>query len=216
MNARTCFVKGARGAVNSRRTRPKIRSANKMLLVLAASTLAWSADVTPQVRTIDSQASTMTVRVFKAGVFSAFGHDHEIAAPIAAGKVDTAGRSVELQIDAGALRVRDPKGSEHDRQEIQKTMLGPDVLDVERAPRIVFRSTGAEPAGPNSWTVRGNLTLHGETRPVTVAVREREGHYAGSALLKQTDFGIKPIRVAGGTVRVKDEIRIEFDIQLAH
>ena len=216
MNARTCFGKAAPGEVNSRCSRLKIQSAKKMLLVLAASTLAWTADVNPQAHTIDPHASVVTVRVYKAGVFSALGHDHEITAPIAGGKVDTAARSVELQIDAGALHVRDPKGSEHDRQEIQKTMLGPEVLDVERNPRIVFRSIGAESMGPNSWTVRGSLTLHGETRPVTVAVSEREGHYVGHSLLKQSDFGIKPIRVAGGTVRVKDEIRIEFDIQLAH
>jgi len=30
--------------------------------------------------------------------------------------------------------------------------------------------------------------------------------------LKQTDFGIKPVTIAGGTVKVKDELTIEFDI----
>jgi polyisoprenoid-binding protein YceI len=62
--------------------------------------------------------------------------------------------------------------------------------------------------------VHGTLTLHGQTQPVTVEVKENSGHFAGHALLKLTDFGIKPIRIAGGTVKVKDEIRIEFDIQL--
>jgi hypothetical protein len=37
----------------------------------------------------------------------------------------------------------------------------------------------------------------------------------GNAVVKQSDFGIKPVKVAGGTVKVKDEVRIEFDIQLA-
>ena len=86
----------------------------------------------------------MTVRVYRAGVFSAFGHDHQIAAPIAGGSADTAAHHVELHMDAGALRVRDAKGSEKDHNEIQKTMLGPDVLDVERYPKIVFRSTAVE------------------------------------------------------------------------
>lgn len=194
----------------------KIRLVKALLPFLAASSLVWSADVNPQPHAIDAHTSVMTVRVYKAGVFSALGHDHEIAAPIAGGKVDTTVPSVELQVDAGALRVRDPNASEKDRNEIQKTMLGAEVLDVERNSRIVFRSTAVVPKGPNSWTVHGDLTLHGETRPVTVEVSEREGHYVGHSLLKQTDFGIRPIRLAGGTVRVKDEIRIEFDIQLAH
>src|SRR5260370_23491121 len=115
----------------------KIRFAWKVLWMLAAGSIAWSAAVNPQPHTIDPRASVMTVRVYKAGVLSALGHDHEIAAPIAGGTVDIGAQSVELRINAGALRVRDPKGSEEDRSEIQKTMLGPEVLDIERNPRIV-------------------------------------------------------------------------------
>ena len=38
------------------------------------------------------------------------------------------------------------------------------------------------------------------------------GHYRGFASFKQSNFGISPIRIAGGTVKVKDEVKIEFDI----
>jgi polyisoprenoid-binding protein YceI len=180
---------------------------------LAVSCLTWTAK--GQQHAIDTAKSAMTVRVYKAGVLSAFGHDHEIAAPIAGGRVDSAAHHVELHAIASALRVHDPKASERDRDEIQKTMLGPDVLDAGRFPEIVFRSTAAEPTGPGSWSVRGTLTLHGQTRPVTAEVRETAGRYEGNALLKLADFGIKPIRIAGGAVKVKDVIRIEFDIRLA-
>jgi hypothetical protein len=50
---------------------------------------------------------------------------------------------------------------------------------------------------------------------VIVEVRKKGEHYIGVAQFKQTDFGIKPVKVAGGAVRVKDQVRIEFDIQLA-
>jgi len=180
-----------------------------------AAVVAWAVAASAQPQAIDIRKSVVTVRAYKAGVFSAFGHDHEIAAPLTGGSADTATQHVELRMDAGALLVRDSKGSEKDRDEIQKTMLGPKVLDVERYPEIAFQSTAAEPMGQGSWRVRGDLKLHGQTRAVTVEVSERAGHYVGNALLKQTDFGIKPVRVAGGTVRVKDEIRIDFDIQLA-
>lgn len=169
-----------------------------------------------QPRRIDTAHSVMTVRVSKAGALSAFGHDHEIAAAIESGTVDAAAKHVELKVRAGALRVRDPKASQNDRAEIQKTMLGPEVLDTERYPEITFRATAAESAGTGSWRVTGPLTLHGETRPVTVEVREQDGKYIGSAALRQSDFGIKPVKVAGGAVKVKDEVRIEFEIQLAH
>jgi polyisoprenoid-binding protein YceI len=183
--------------------------------VIVALNLAAVPGAIGQSRPIDVKTSVMTVHVFKAGLFSAMGHDHEIAAPLSSGSVDAAGHHVELHVTAAALQVRDPKGSEKDRGEIQKTMLGPDVLDVEHHAEIVFRSSGAEPAGAGSWTVRGDLALHGQTRPVTLAVTEKAGHYVGTARLKQTDFGIKPIKIAGGAVRVKDEVQIDFDIQLA-
>src|SRR5947207_2783384 len=70
---------------------------------------------------IDSAKSTMTVHVGKTGVFSGFGHNHVIAAPIHSGTVDSAAHTVALTVNATALRVRDSDASEKDRAEIQKT-----------------------------------------------------------------------------------------------
>ena len=184
------------------------------LIECGAAALILASFAHGQQRAIASAKSELTIHVYKSGILSAFGHDHEIAAPIAVGSVDIGARRVELRVNASALRVRDPNVSEKDRSEIQNTMLGPDVLDATRHQEIVFRSTAAEPGGEGVWRVNGTLTLHGESRPVTVDVREHEGHYVGTARLKQTDFGIKPVKVAGGTVRVKDEVRVDFDIQL--
>jgi polyisoprenoid-binding protein YceI len=169
-----------------------------------------------QQRAIDPAKSVLTVRVYKAGIFSALGHDHEIAAPISSGSVDAKGRRVELHVRAGTLRVRDPNASQKDRDEIQKTLEGSEVLDVNRYPEIEYRATSAESTGPDKWTVHGELKLHGQSRPVTVEVREQNGHYVGAAQLAQSMFGITPVKVAGGTIKVKDEVRIEFDIQLAN
>ena len=112
--------------------------------------------------------------------------------------------------------MRDQKASEKDRAETQKTMLGPKVLDAEQYREIIFRSNSVQPKGAGSWTVQGTLTLHGETRPVTVDVEEKDGHYVGTSRFNLTDFHIQPVKVAGGTIRIKDLVRIEFDIQLAH
>jgi polyisoprenoid-binding protein YceI len=176
--------------------------------------LACEGATSAQPGAIDTHNSVLTVRVYRGGAFSAFGHDHEIAAPIARGSVDVKEHRVEVRVDAKALRVRDADVSEKDRAEIQKTMLGPQVLDAEQFPEIVFRSTSAEAAGPGAWKIHGNLTLHGASQPVDVDVLEKAGRYTGRAVLRQTGFGIKPVKVGGGAVRVKDEVRIEFDISM--
>ncbi len=76
--------------------------------------------------------------------------------------------------------------------------------DTQNFKEIRFRSTSAEQAAPGSWTVAGDLTLHGQTRPVSVQVREADGRYSGSCKVNITQFGIKPVKkAAGGAVRVK-------------
>ena len=57
-----------------------------------------------------------------------------------------------------------------------------------------------------------DLTLRGQTRPLKLAVRAQGEHYQGTVELKQKDFGIEPISVGGGAVKVKNELRVEFDI----
>ena len=166
-------------------------------------------------RQIDGLHSTITVRVYKSGFLSAFGHNHEIQAPIQSGEVkETDSPSVELRVDARKLRVLDPEVSETTRAQIQETMQGSQVLDVVHFPEIRFQSTRVEPKGPDHWIVHGNLALHGKDRPTAVEVTLKGDHYRGSAVLKQTAFGITPVTVAGGTVKVKDEVKIEFETAL--
>jgi polyisoprenoid-binding protein YceI len=195
--------------------RSRVLKSDSRILALTVLSLAGAILGNGQPRPIDTAKSAMTVRVYKTGVLSAFGHDHQISAPIGRGAVDAAARKVELHVNAAALRVRDPNVSDKDRNDIQTNMLGSDVLDVEKYKEIGFQSTGAETAGPGAWKVTGNLTLHGETRPVSMYVREKDGRYAGTCRFKISDFGIKPVKAAGGAVRVKDDVTIEFDIQVA-
>ncbi len=184
--------------------------------LLAASSLALKNTARSQKQEIDVQESTLTVRVGRTGLFSHFGHDHEISAPIQEGAVSTSEpASVMIRVDSRDMRVMDADASPGEREEIQKTMLGPRVLESERFPEIIFRSTTVNAEGEGRWSVHGSLTLHGQTRPLDIEVTQSEGHYRGSAKLGQTDFGIQPIRAAGGAVKVLNEVRIEFDIRVA-
>jgi polyisoprenoid-binding protein YceI len=99
-----------------------------------------------------------------------------VRAPIHSGTADTGSHpAIEIHVNAAELRVIGKDDSEKDRAEVQKTMLGPEVLDSEHHQKIVFKSTGAESAGQGKWTLRGNLTLRGQTRPVTGQVTLKDG-----------------------------------------
>jgi len=183
-------------------------------MFLVAASLVCGLGVSAQQHDIDTQKSMLTIHVGKTGAFSALGHEHEVRAPIHSGSAETGSHpAVEVRVDARALRVIDKDDSEKNRAEVQKTMLGPEVLDSEHHQEIVFKSTGAEPTGQGRWTLRGNLTLRGQTHPVTVQTTLKDGRYTGETIVKLTDFGIKPPGKAG--VKAKDEVRIEFDVRLA-
>ena len=186
----------------------------KRILSAVAAILFCALGATAQQHNVDTQKSTLTIHVGKTGVFSGFGHEHEVRAPIHSGTVDAGPHAaVEIHVNARDLRVLDEDASDKDRADVQATMLGPDVLDSVQHPEIIFKSSAAESTGEGRWTLRGNLTLHGQTHPVTVQVTLNDGHFTGEAAVKQTEFGIKPPGKTG--VRAKDEVTIHFDVQLA-
>jgi hypothetical protein len=164
-------------------------------------------------RPIDVQRSRVTVLVGKAGLFSVFADNHTISAPIASGAISEAGPlSVSIVVNAGDLAVLDPNLSADKRAEVRTRMLSDEVLDASRFPTIAFQSTNVEPSGENRWNVSGRLTIHGITRTVTFPTVRIDDRYRGQVDIRQRDFGITPIRVAGGTVAVKDEVKVEFEI----
>jgi polyisoprenoid-binding protein YceI len=179
----------------------------RLLISVLASLLSSSVAVAQRVP-IDQAHSTVAIKVYKSGLFSAMAHDHTIQAPVS-GNIDTEAKSVELSFNASEMKVLDPGTSDSERQQIDATMKGPKVLDVAQFPAIAF-SSSAVTTSADHIQVTGTLKLHGVSRLLTVPVAWREGKYTSTVTLKQTDFGITPVKIAGGTVRVKDEIVIEF------
>lgn len=165
-------------------------------------------------RDIDVEHSSMTIHVSKSGLFSFAGDNHEIRAPISSGTVNESAKTVELRVESAKLTVLDPNFSASKRAQVQEEMTGPHVLDASRFPEISFHSTQVNEEKPSTWRVTGDLTLHGQTHAITLHVTSNNGHYHGTIALKQTEFGITPISIAGGTVKVKDELAIDFDVVL--
>jgi len=201
--------------MTNRRVNSSRQHASRHLLLLAVAILTVVAvrSAVAEVQQIDPQQSVVNIYAYKAGLFKAFADDHQVRGNVEQGTINDANPAeVHLTIKADALKVLDPGLSAKDRSDVQTRMLGPDVLDVNKFPEIKFDSESVAHTGPETWTVRGKLTLHGQTRPLETTVTRSQGHYKGAFAVKQTDFGITPVTVAGGAVKVKDEIKIDFDI----
>jgi len=184
--------------------------------LILASFLAGVGSSPSTPMSIDVQRSNLTIYVYKQGLFSFLADNHVIDAPIASGSFDALHKSVHLVIDAATIRVLDPHLSTDKRSQVQANMSGPQVLDVQKFPTIEFQSTSIQGDGKGPWTVNGNLTLHGQTHPLSFTLQsDGAGRFTGSAMVRQTAFGITPIKIAGGAVSVKDEVRVQFDIEVA-
>lgn len=165
-----------------------------------------------------SPASRFDVLVEPAGIFGAFGHDHRIRARAVSGTIiydgaDVAASSVEITVSTAELVVLPLGADREDAPEVEAAMRE-EVLEVERFPTITFRSRSVAPIGGGA-RVRGDLTMVGRTRPVTVDVELQASPRRIVAdarfSIRQTDWGIDPYRAALGTIRVAD--RVTFDVR---
>ena len=162
--------------------------------------------------------SRFDVQVGKSGLFSFVGHEHLIRAQVVSGRiVQFPGAPelsrVEIVVPSERLEVLTPP----DTEEIRKVTaaMRKDVLNVANHPEIRFVSSGVTPI-PDGLRIRGDLTLVGTTREVSVDVRLVQRvdtlRAIGTFAVKQTDFGIRPYRGGpGGIVRVADRVTFSFE-----
>jgi len=173
---------------------------------------------------IDAAASKFTAQAFAEGLFSAFGHDPVVGIRDFQGEAQFvpgtfANASLKLTINVRSLAVvNDVK--EKDRQEIERMMQG-EVLESDKYPEIVFESSNIALTrlGEGRYRARviGALTLHGVTQNNLwlngeVSIDGSSIRTRGEFALKQTDFKIRPVSVAGGTLKLKNEVKCWFDV----
>ncbi len=163
--------------------------------------------------------SRLDVVTGKAGLLGGFGHEHRIRAHAFTGTIvhdpaDPAASSVTITIQTQDLHVVAIGADRDDGPKVEEAMRD-DVLHVDRWPTITFRSRSVAPI-TGGVRVAGDLTLAGQTHPVTVDMRLRAGPSRlvadGRFSIEQTTWGIEPYRAALGTIRVADRVTFELHV----
>lgn len=172
--------------------------------------------------------SKFTIRAFAAGMLSALAHNPTFAVRQYEGEAsidpETGGdASLTLNISAASLELVDDVSSK-DREEIERIMRD-QVLAVSQYPTISYTSPAAVTStkkngdGHFDITLGGNLQLHGRTQrqPVTARAVINAGTLRayGEFPVRQSEYGIRLVSAAAGTIKVKDELKCTFDI-VAH
>jgi polyisoprenoid-binding protein YceI len=171
----------------------------------------------------DTRASQFMVQVFSGGLLSAFGHNPTMAIRdfLGAAQVDPdniEASSLKFTVKAESLTVKD-NVSDKDRREMERAMHE-EILETASYPEIVYEcskiSATKTGEGQYSVTLNGDLTLHGVTRshavPARVILNEDSLRAFGIFTLLQSDHDLKLASVAGGALKVKDELKFSFNI----
>jgi len=124
--------------------------------------------------------------------------------------------SVEATIDVARVESGDPKRDEH--------LRSGDFFDTQHYPTATFRSTRVEDHGEGEFTLHGELTVHGVTRPVTL-----EGEYLGTQAspwndtrigfsaeteVNRKDWGLEwNLALEAGGVVVGDKVKLTIDAE---
>lgn len=187
---------------------------------------------TPGAYVIDPSASEIHWRIYKAGAFARFGHNHVIAIGEPTGTVNVAENVAnsrleltfevaELSIDDATLRGRygedfESEPTEEDIAGTQTNMLTEQVLNGELYPAISVAGSQLSGVGPDQ-TIELTIGLLGRTVTLTVPVDvsfDGSGIHAASQFrLLHEDLGMEPFSVMMGALQVAPEIDFTVDIR---
>lgn len=173
--------------------------------------------------TIGPDCGRLVLRTGRTGLAGKAGHDLTIDVADWTGEVRRSGAdpgSARLRVDVAlsSLRVREGTGgalplSDRDRAEIDSTMRR--MLAPTGAETATFVSTSVTSTG-DGGTIEGTLTLHRRDAPVRLNVeRSDPDRYRGTASVAQTAHGIKPYSGLLGALKVRDEVVVEFEVDLS-
>jgi polyisoprenoid-binding protein YceI len=167
------------------------------------------------------QSGRLLVHTTRTGLGAKAGHDLTIEVTRWHGHatVDTADPAnslVTVEVAVDSFEVREATGGVKpftgaDRAQINKTLS--EVLHTAQHPTITFQSTRVD-GSAGSFTLDGELTIMGVTRPVTVQGRRTDGWVVGRAAVVQSRWGIRPYSALFGALKLRDEVTVDFDVAL--
>ncbi len=174
---------------------------------------------------LTANSGKLFVYTYKEGFLSAVAHDLLIEVTNFAVNLhvpDAGSLSVEAEIQANSLKVicamkegqrQYDTLKEKDKADIEEA-TAKDVLHPAKHPTINFRSSSVQVKG-DVYHVKGDLTLHGNTHSIEFDAKTTMGKdVKGKVTLSQKDYGIKPFKALFGTLKVKNELDIAFDLSL--
>ncbi|WP_340377787.1 YceI family protein [Streptomyces sp. SS7] len=165
---------------------------------------------------VDPAHSTVGAVARHLGLSSVRGRFTDFSAAIEIAPDDATKSRVEAVIRADSIDTGNGTRDTH--------LRSADFLDVEEHPEITYRSTGLTVAGPDRWTVHGDLSLRGVVRPVDLDLAYlgtgadpwggTRAAFRATAALHREDFAMNYNQVVrAGIAAIGTTLRVELEVQ---
>jgi polyisoprenoid-binding protein YceI len=168
----------------------------------------------------DPSTAEVLVFTYKEGLLTPIAHDLKLAVGRFEIDISDDQQMLEATFDASSLKVvtamrdgRENPGalSEKDRRTIEGT-IADEVLDARRYPQIRYAS-GSIARRDDRALIAGTLTMHGQSRLLTVEATWANSAWTTSARLHQPDWGIKPYSAMLGTLRIQADVTVSIRLR---
>ena len=173
---------------------------------------------------LDASKSAFMARAFSGGLLWFKGHDHFITVKDFDGEVTVTPdtilpASIQMTVKTNSMVETRDVFTEPQKQIINKE-LREIVLETEKYPEMTFRSTNVNGKmnsnGVFEAKVEGDLLMHGVTRriviPADVTLVGNELRSKGEFSIDRGDFNVKATSAFHGMVRVRDQVKITFNL----
>ena len=191
---------------------PLLAASMSFLVLSPALALASTWDIDPAHSTVEFSVRHMMVTTVK-------GQFQKVKGTVELDEKDATKSTVEVSIETASIDTREAKRDAH--------LKSPDFFDAAKFPALTFKSTKIEKAGKGKFKVTGDLTMHGVTKSVVLAVegpsasikdpfgRTVRGVMA-TGKLDRKDWGMiwNKALDSGGMV-VSDEVKLDINAELA-
>jgi polyisoprenoid-binding protein YceI len=170
---------------------------------------------------VDTRASQFTVQAFASGMIAIVAHSPKIAIRDWAGEIRASSPalddlSIRVRIRSKSLEVLDELRDD-DRRELHRVM-NKEVLESDRYPEVQFDSSEviSQKTATDQYrlSVQGKLKLHGITNDQSfvsqVSLGVDTARAQGSFTILQTDYDIRIASIAGGSLKLQDELKFYF------
>ena len=182
------------------------------LFLSPALALAGTWDIDPAHSTVEFSVRHMMVTTVK-------GQFQKVKGTVELDEKDPSKSTVEVSIETASIDTREAKRDAH--------LKSPDFFDAAKFPALTFKSTKIEKAGKGKFKITGDLTMHGITKAVVLAVegpsasiKDPYGRTVRGVMatgkLDRKDWGMTWNKAldSGGFV-VSDEVKLDINAELA-